>query len=553
VTCRAVLAAAGVLCAGVVGAVVPGPSQRAQAAPAADRPAAATCQALRAHRWLPAVGHPTEGGTLRVVALQVHLSVDDVVSYASWRTAVRCQVEDQVVPLLRPGLATLVVFDEDAGLVTTAVGSRGATVRAQAHTPLAAPAGDAAPVGVAAALGQLAAAYAPQVAAYSARFPGTDARKATLLAATDTYARAFSQTFSDVARDYGVYVVAANNQATYRASREPADIATFADPDLLAAGAVPEVYVATSGRVPNTTFLWGPADVHPDAPAGERNLLSRTEKVPLTSTETDLLALDEGPATGAAAVANARGIDVAGLRLGFATSLPAFQYGYPPGDRPAGLAPCADVRVTWMPCLDSLGVDTVIQADANPGRWAGPGGQGGWQPLEWTGSSIRAVRDPTVHFRYTVNPFLVGNLFDLPFDGQSNITARSGGSPGAYVGTTAQPGDAARFTTYAGPQPAFLALAPWVVPDGPRPDLAATSARLAPGSRDPLEDDYLETAVWADLVPADGEGGAAVLPEAPAAPLLPLAGLAGPAALLLAGSRRTRRTRRTATAIRESP
>ena len=46
-----------------------------------------------------------------------------------------------------------------------------------------------------------------------------------------------------------------------------------------------------------------------------------------------------------------------------------------------------------------------------------------WQPLSWMGSAYRAVSDPTVHFDYAVNPFMVGNLSDTPFDGQSAILA----------------------------------------------------------------------------------------------------------------------------------
>ena len=48
-------------------------------------------------------------------------------------------------------------------------------------------------------------------------------------------------------------------------------------------------------------------------------------------------------------------------------------------------------------------------------------------------------------------------------------------------------------------KPEFLALAPWVTEDAPRAALRATAAQLAPGSNDALENDYLETAVWADL------------------------------------------------------
>jgi hypothetical protein len=404
----------------------------------------------------------------------------------------RCLIEDVVRPLRRPGVPTLVVFNEDIGLMTLATGTRGALARQQAATRLGAPAGDQAPVGAAAALGQLNAAYAPQVSAYQGMFGPVDPRKEVLLAATDTFVRAFSTTFSDIARDYGIYVVASNNMATYRETRDPVEVALFGDPEAKDGRA----FVATSGRVPNATFLWGPRDVHRGAPAGARNLLFRNEKVPLTESEKTLLALDEGPATGPAAVANARGWVVAGHRLGFATSLPAFAWGYPFGKRPKGFRPCADLRVTYASCMDALGVDTVIQAEANNGRWAANGAGGYWQPLEWMSSAWRSVADPTLRIRYAVNPFLVGNLLDLPFDGQSAILGRGvRRAPRTYVGNTV------RERPESGLKPQFLALAPWVRPDGSRADLMAQSARLAPGSGDAQENDYLQTAVYADLLP----------------------------------------------------
>jgi hypothetical protein len=119
-------------------------------------------------------------------------------------------------------------------------------------------------------------------------------------------------------------------------------------------------------------------------------------------------------------------------------------------------------------------------------------------------STWRAVADPTVRFRYNVTPHLVGNLLDLAFDGQSAITTRAGGRPPrTYIGNTEplDPRDLPAYDVYAGPKPHYLALAPWVVPDAPRPDLEQVAARLAPGSGDPLEDDYLQTAVHADLLP----------------------------------------------------
>lgn len=484
--------------------------------PPTDRPDPATCAALRPTRWQPATGAPDPTGRLRVVAMQFKQEVRHVESYETFRTKMRCLMEDHAVPVMddRP---MLVVFNEDIGLMTLATGSRGAAVRAQAETPLGAPAGDAAPAGIATALVEMNAVYAPQVATYQARFGPIDPRKQVFVAATDTFARAFSQTFSDIARDYGVYVVATNNQPRYEASSDPVDIALFADPDL---GDVAEVYVATSPVVTNQTVLWGPRDVATDAPAGERNLLFRNDKVPLTSLERDLIALDEGPSTGPAGRANAAGIEIEGFRLGFATSLPAFTWGHPFGERPADLDPCADTRVSFMACMDALGVDTVVQAEANPGRWA-TYQEGGWQPLEWMESTYRTVADPSAGFRFNITAHMVGNLLDLVFDGQTAITVRGASAPPTrYVGNGAfdEAQDDPAYRRYVGDHPEFLVLAPWVVPDGPRADLAAVATRLAPGSGDALENDYLETAAWADLGPASARPRPVAPPPAAAPP-----------------------------------
>ncbi|HEY1076643.1 MAG TPA: hypothetical protein VGE51_08125 [Fontimonas sp.] len=464
----------------------------------AERPSAERCASLRPSRWLPANGRAEAGARLRTVAFQFKQDVRHVVGYDTFRTKMRCLVEDHAVPLMKPGLPMLLVFNEDIGLMALATGTRGAAVRAQAGTPLGAPLGDGLPAGILAGLGLLNAAYATQALAYQLRLGPIDPRKQVFVAATDTSARAFSQTFSDIARDYGVYVVASNNQPRYRASRDPLDIALFADPDL---GAVDEVYVATTAVVTNQTVLWGPRDLYPEAPRGETNLLFRNDKLPLTSIELNLLGLDEGPAEGEAGLANAAGHDVEGFRLGFATSLPAFQWGSDFGDPPPA-DPCADLRSSYMACMHALGVDVVVQAEANPGRWAAEVA-GGWQPLEWMDSTWRSVADPHAGFLYNICPHLVGNLLDLPFDGQSVIARRGAQGVGAhYVGNTefVVGTDQERYRSYLGAKPEFIAMAPWVVADATRAELLETGAALAPGSRHALENDYLETAVWADLV-----------------------------------------------------
>jgi hypothetical protein len=456
------------------------------------------CDQMLTAKSTPPVGHADPDGTLRVIGIQYKMDISHVVDYTTYRAAMRCLMDRYVVPFEKPGVPTLVVFPEDVGLETVALGVRGEAARAQSRSVLRAPAGDSGTAGIGTALLSLNAAYAPQIAAYQVRFGGVDPRKEVLLAATDTFARAFSQTFSDIARDYGVYVVAANNQAPYRETHNPLEVKLFGDPTQRGNVA----YVATADHVANTTFLWGPQDIHPKNPDGERNLLFTNEKVPLTDLEKTILGLDEGPATGPAAIANAAGYVVAGFRLGFATSLPAFTYGYAFGQRPSGFQPCADLRKTYAACMDAQGVQVVIQAEANPGRWAGAGGDSDWQPLEWMGSTWRAVADPTVGFRYNVTPMMTGSLLDMTFDGQSAITMRGGTEPPQhYVGSAAtEPGDPAAMTVYAGGKPEFLALTPWVAPDTSRDELTKIGTDLAAGSGSQNENGYLESAVWADLV-----------------------------------------------------
>jgi len=246
------------------------------------------------------------------------------------------------------------------------------------------------------------------------------------------------------------------------------------------------------------TFLWGPRTVHPRLAPPLANLIAVNRKVPLTSFET-ALGFAPGPRSGRAAVANLRPVSLpgTGARLGFATSLPAFVYG---ARRPGH--ECDDVARTYMRCLSRLGANVVIQADANDGMWTGPDGRDAaerWQPLAWVGSAWRAVSDPAVRFTYAVNPFLVGNLADTPFDGQSAIFERGRrGSACHYVGNASfqAAGDDPALRSFAGPKPEFLALAPWAVPDGPRPALRSAGAALAAGSS-PRR--YVQTAVIADL------------------------------------------------------
>jgi hypothetical protein len=316
--------------------------------------------------------------------------------------------------------------------------------------------------------------------------------------------RSFIGTFSAEARRYGVYIIGSADLPPFEQSSAPADMAVFSDPDLRPRPAT--VYVATSPQVHNEVFMWGPRDVRSTGPDVLRNVVASNEKVPLTPLEIQL-GLTPGPATGPDAALNLKPFGIPGTkaRIGFATSLPAFTYGPSPGP----VDPCSDTSLYYMRCLDRLGANIVIQDEANPGRWTGPDGNGLelWQPLSWMTSTYRSVSDPSVRFDYNVTAMMVGNLADLVFDGQSAITQRRLRGRGChYVGDAAfvAAEDQPALQAYAGNRPEFLALAPWVVPDAPRPQLRRVGAALAQGSHAQVQNAYLETALIADLpVPPD--------------------------------------------------
>ncbi len=420
---------------------------------------------------------------LRVFAIQLRQNPATIATAADYRRAIDCAFVTEVAPYLARGRPNLVVLDEDVGLETLAIGARGASARRVLAHPAAC---GGPPCQTLQTLSALDAGYARALAYLDARHP----RLATQLgrpfvAATDQFVRVFMGTMAALARRYHVYLIASNTQAPFRLTHAPAAVASLAAPD---APADRGVYAPTAATAYDQTFVWGPADVDRRRPAPVANLIADNRKVPLTTFE-QLLGFGAGPSRGSAARRNLRPIAIpgTGARLGIATSLPAFAYG------PVTRQPCADVAVSYMRCLNALHANVVIQADANDGIWASSAADGVWQPLEWMGSAYRAVVDPTVQFAYAVNPFMVGNLADTPFDGQSAILQRGRTGAGCeYVGDGVAATAGARD---GGPKPQFLALAPWVVSGG-RSRLASVGASLAAGTG-PYR--YVQTALIADL------------------------------------------------------
>jgi len=468
----------------------------------ATRPGTAAAALASCPGWSrPALAADRRRHALRVFAIQFEQRPEQMAGAAVYRHVIDCAIRAEVLPHLVRGRANLVVFDEDVGLETIAIGPRGAAGRALLRVGAPTCRGAASPCQTLATLAAINQGYSRALTYLGAAFPKLSGQLGRgFVAATDEFARVFMTTMATEARRYGIYVIASNTQAPFRVTRSPAAITALADPG---APRPRQVYEPTAGVAYDQTFVWGPRVVHHGEPAPLANLLADNYKVPLTAFETEL-GFAAGPSGGAAAVRNLRPVRIPGTRarLGLATSLPAFTYGTA---RPGHA--CDDVTSTYMRCLSRLGANVLIQADANDGQWTGiDGGTGGaerWQPLAWMGSAYRAVSDRSVRFTYAVNPFMVGNLADTPFDGQSAILQR--GLPGrgcAYVGDASfVPGeDLPAYRAYAGPKPQFLALAPWVA-TGPRSSLRRIGAALAAGSG---AYHYVQTAVIADLpFPAD--------------------------------------------------
>jgi hypothetical protein len=454
------------------------------------------------HFGKPALAADARPHALRVFAIQFAQQPAQIIDAAAYTHAIDCALRAEVVPYLVAGEANLVVFDEDVGLEALAAGPRGGTARALLrHGVAACRQQPSAECETLATLSALDLGYRPALRYLDARFPNLHSEIGrAFVAGTDEFVRVFMTTMATAALRYGVYVVASNTQAPFALTRAARAVAALRDPSTPGARAV---FAPTEGRAYDQTFLWGPRVSRRGAPAPLANLIAVNRKVPLTGFE-QALGFAPGPSGGAAARANVRPVPIpgTGARLGFATSLPAFAYGS------ASLGhECDNVTKTYMRCLDSLGANVVIQADANDGQWTGPDGSDRaehWQPLSWMGSAWRAVSDPTVRFAYAVNPFMVGNLSDTPFDGQSAIFERGRRGLGChYVGNGAfVPGeDDPALRSFAGAKPQFLALAPWVLPDGPRAALGPVGAALAAATG---RYHYVQTAVIADLpFPAD--------------------------------------------------
>lgn len=528
----------GLICALLVGTLVLAAVATARRTSA--RAQAAACSPAQSRAFGPPAAtllDPT--ARLRVFAMHHKQCLDDAATYASIEATLDAELRAHVVPWHAADRPNLVVFNELTGLIFGTEGSRGAAARAGRQwaaffDQLIGQEG-------AAGIGAVAAAYALPLAYYDSptvfgptdpsNLPQTVSRLFTAL--TDTYVRSSVDVASRLARRHGVYLVmdaplpvleGSGCTGSYAgwaacpgwtASTDATATSLLVDPDLgptsscQGAAQTPCVYVARTRDVDNVALVFAP----------DGSLYDMQPKVSLTATELNPLGWHQAsPATiHAIHLAGQDAVHDADIRIGIGISLDAFEHSITAGDPCSRPRDGAGVYEYFMQCLDSKGVNLFLQPEFNSASescmsWTdfSEGGctPGSWQPVGWMHSSWFAVqgRNPDgsfVHrnFQYAVNPFMIGNLFDVAGDGQSAIFGRDDARAqiGWYAGDRsvslyANPAlgyvshpDAASLNIVEGPKQGFLALTPWTMTDADPNALYRTRAGQRTGTTDSLQ------------------------------------------------------------------
>jgi hypothetical protein len=401
------------------------------------------------------------GRAFRLIAFDYKQRFEDTDSYDAYLANLDRQI-GAASASFRHDRPTLAFLPEDTGLMSWFVGLRGTAARLIAETARNSTAGIAA----------LAPTYAPQIAYYEAKCPGIPAARALGLALSDTAWRAFGEGLAQIAKRYGIWVMANVNVGDVTVTHDPVKVAVLADPLEIARG-----YAYEAGcHEWNTAFLFKPtAQIAADGAADPAEVLAGEQKkiylVPTERTQDVGLAFDSETPAGA------RAIVTPFARIGVLTSKDA-----------------------WMPDVvernEIDGMDVFTQPEA--GAWAGHDESGlpNWAPdnmkravwsmVQWQAeTSVGALAD------------LTGNFGDLYFDGTATILRDARGSSSEYFLGRA-------------PDPGLIARARWVFPDPPpgvafgdiakrRAILDAEGARLVPGSGDPMENGQLANFVVSDV------------------------------------------------------
>ena len=397
------------------------------------------------------VAQATETRPARLIAVGNRINVKAAATEASFVAELE-RIVGLAVPHLASDRPNLVVLGEVLGLPLALSGKRGAIPRRMRSSGVA--------------ISMLALSYARTMLYYRRVFPGISPIRSLLLALSDTLYRPFTETLSDLAARYHIYLSASTITPHVYCSTDAHKIARFGRKQL------ERVYLPADPGVYNTGFLWGP----------EGNLLGTTDKVFITESERTTLDITPGD------LEQVRAYETELGKVGIAISLDAFTSEY-------------------LRRLDDQGTRVVLQNDANDGVWDGPSKTCAWQPQEWLNSVLGSLQDEYPNLMYNICPMQIGNFFDILFDGQSTITMKSEGAPDPgrnFVGN-----DGFYHTDTGKPfKGHILALAPWAMDDPlvndphltlaeRRSQLALYGKQLLPGGSHAHQ--FPESAIWADV------------------------------------------------------
>lgn len=303
---------------------------------------------------------------IQLVAVQMTLDLADYWTEEAFEAKIRGQME-AVAAATDPDLPTLVVFPEDVGLMLVVQGMEerlagidsieeaiGTAVRSQL-LPLA----------------------WTRLIRWKSWVP------ALLLRKNQAMAETYFTVFSNMAAEYGVYLVAGS---------------AVLPPYLIEDGTVQWQRGPQRHVVHNSSYLFGP----------DGQVIGRQDKVDLIALETEeALSLTPG------SVADLQVFDTPLGKIGIAICLDAFS------DEIAAH-------------LTDLGAQILVQPSANPAAWDD------WQQEDWLRSSQLMVAGHG-HYAYAINPMMNGPLWDVAFYGQSSIVAR--GVPDSGLGYAATGSD----------------------------------------------------------------------------------------------------------------
>ena len=287
---------------------------------------------------------------IQLVAVQLELDIDDYWTHDAFEQLIRGQMA-AVAAQTDSEIPTLVVFPEDVGLLLAISGME---KQLAGIDSIEAAIGKAVTSKLVPLLWTRLIRWKPWV-------------PALFLNRQNDIAAAYFGTFSAVAREYEMYVVAGS---------------VLLPPYPIENGVVRWDKKPTEHNVYNTSYLFGP----------DGRVIGKQDKI-------DLIELEQEAAL------NLNSGTIADLRV-FET---------PIGN--IGIAICLDSfsnEITNR--LVALGANILVQPSANPGPWSE------WQQTDWLRSTQLMVGGHQ-RFVYGVNPMLVGPLWDIDFYGQSAIAA----------------------------------------------------------------------------------------------------------------------------------